>query len=393
MPKIDKRKTTIVILALAVYFVVAGLSYFVFSNFSTKIINTSTPSALTKISGDKLVFNETAPKTEACPLNGALYSKEQKNWWEGHRPLGVMIENHQNARPQSGLSSADVVYEVVAEGGITRFLSVFYCQDAGTVGPIRSARTYFLDFISEYGTNPLYTHVGGANQPGPADALSQIDSYGWGGYNDMNQFSIGFPTFWRDYNRLGHPTDTEHTMYSTTQKLWDYAKTNRGLSNVDKNGDSWDQGFVSYSFKDDASLSDRPAGQKVHLEFWSSTPDYFVDWNYDKTSNTYKRVNGGQPHIDLDNKQQLSAKNLVILFMQQYNANDGYENNVHLLYGDKGTGNAIVVMDGKKINATWRKDKRTSRTLLFDSNGSPIKLDRGLIWFSILPTDGVASIK
>src|SRR5581483_6816353 len=164
---------------------------------------------------------------------------------------------------------------------------------------------------------------------------------------------------------------------STTQKLWDYAKTNRGLSNVDKNGDSWDQGFVSYSFKDDASLSDRPAGQKVHLEFWSSTPDYFVDWNYDKTSNTYKRVNGGQPHIDLDNKQQLSAKNLVILFMQQYNANDGYENNVHLLYGDKGTGNAIVVMDGKKINATWRKDKRTSRTLLFDSNGSPIKLDRG----------------
>src|SRR5581483_1317594 len=192
MPKIDKRKTTIVILALAVYFVVAGLSYFVFSNFSTKIINTSTPSALTKISGDKLVFNETAPKTEACPLNGALYSKEQKNWWEGHRPLGVMIENHQNARPQSGLSSADVVYEVVAEGGITRFLSVFYCQDAGTVGPIRSARTYFLDFISEYGTNPLYTHVGGANQPGPADALSQIDSYGWGGYNDMNQFSIGF---------------------------------------------------------------------------------------------------------------------------------------------------------------------------------------------------------
>ena len=386
-----KQNIITAILAIVVFGILGLFSYFAFTKFSPTKTLTTAP-LQTPGSAGQLVFNPQAPKTEACPLNGVLYSKEQKNWWEQHRPLGVMIENHEDARPQSGLSSADVIYEAVAEGGITRFLAVFYCQDAGIVGPIRSARTYFLDFISEYGSNPLYTHVGGANAAGPADALSQIDEYGWGGYNDMNQFSIGFPVFWRDYNRLGHPAATEHTMYSTTQKLWDFAKNSRGLTNVDKNGDSWDKNFVKYSFKDDASVSDRPTSQKVHLEFWSSTPSYFVDWIYDKTSNLYKRVNGGKPHIDLDTGKQLTAKNIVVLYMRQSHALDGYEDNIHLLYADKGTGNALVFRDGKETKATWEKDSRTSRTLLFDTNGKPIKFDRGNIWFSILPTDGVVKV-
>jgi len=382
----NKQNLITIFFAIGIYILGAGISYIAFSNFSTSRKTVNSPSQ-TPAGAGQLVFDTAAPKTEACPLNGVLYSKQQKDWWSKHRPLGIMIENHENARPQSGLSFADVVYEVVAEGGITRFLSVYYCQDAGFVGPVRSARTYFLDFISEYGSFPLYAHVGGANQPGPADALSQIDDYGWGAYNDMNQFSIGFPTFWRDYNRLGHPTDTEHTMYSTTQKLWDFAKSSRGLSNVDKEGNSWDQNYVSYSFKDDAAFADRPAAQKLHFEAWSSMPLYFADWTYDKASNLYKRATGGKPHIDLDTNKQLTAKNVVTLFMSERNAFDGYENNVHLLYGTKGTGKAVVYRDGKKVEGTWRKDKRTSRTLLFDLNGDPIKFDRGNIWFTILPTD------
>ena len=180
-----------------------------------------------------------------------------------------------------GLSGADAIYEAVAEGGITRFLAIFYCQDAGEVGPVRSARTYFIDFMSEYGNYPLYAHVGGANQPGPADALGQLDTYGWTGYNDLNQFSIGFPTFWRDYGRLPNVA-TEHTMYSSVDKLWDYAATTRKLTNVDENGKSWDTNFVPYTFTDDAPASTRPISQSIHLEFWQSAgSDYFVDWKYD----------------------------------------------------------------------------------------------------------------
>ena len=150
-----------------------------------------------------------------------------------------------------------------------------------------------MDFASEYGQSPLYTHVGGANQDGPADALFQLTVYGWTGYNDLNQFSIGFPTFWRDYDRLGHPAATEHTMYSTTQKLWDFARTDRKLSDVDEKGEVWSKGFVPYVFKDDEDIANRPLAQIIHLEFWKTDPDYFADWTYDKASNSIVIGNTG----------------------------------------------------------------------------------------------------
>ena len=387
----SKNKLLSIVLVIIIYLVFAGASYVLFSeNPTASNMKTSVPVVGT--SGN-LAFDTTLPKTEACPVNGELYSKQQKDWWEQHRPLGIMIENHQDARPQSGLSSADVIYEAVAEGGITRFLSIFYCQSAEEVGPIRSARTYFLDFLSEYGAGPLYVHVGGANQDGPADALSQIEDYGWAGVNDLNQFSIGFPTFWRDYDRLGHPAATEHTMYSTTEKLLQFAATSRKLKVEDEDGVPWTKGFVPYSFKEDAPTSQRPSSQTIHLEFWTTDPAYAVDWIYEPIANIYKRNNGGVAHIDRNTGKQLTAKNIVVLTMVQTHANDGYENNQHLLYRTKGSGKANIFMDGKQIVGTWRKDSRTARTLLFDSTGSPIKFDRGTIWFEILPTDGILTVK
>lgn len=390
----NKNKILLVVFAVIIYLVSTVFSYLLFSKTISNQSLTSPLPAPTVGADGQLAFDDKLPKTEACPLNGVLYSKQQKQWWEKHRPLGVMIENHADARPQSGLTGADVVYEAVAEGGITRFLALFYCQDAGQVGPIRSARTYFIDFASEYGNFPLYAHVGGANQPGPADALSQLDTYGWTGNNDMNQFSIGFPTFWRDYDRLGHTAATEHTMYSTVQKLWDFAAKSRELTNVDSKGKSWDTSFIPYTFTDDASVSERGASQTVHLEFWESAgSSYFVDWTFDPKTNLYKRAVGGSAHIDRNNNKQITAKNIVVLSMVELNADDGYENNVHLLYKDKGTGKATIFKDGKQIKGTWQKDSRTGRTIVKDANGAQVKFDRGLIWFEILPTDGVLTVK
>ena len=79
--------------------------------------------------------------------------------------------------------------------------------------------------------------------------------------------------------------------------------------------------------------------------------------------------------------------------MQEENANDGYENNAHLLYDNKGTGKAFIFMDGKEIKGTWKKDSRTGRTLLFDGSGKGVKFNPGLIWFAILPTEGVITVK
>lgn len=381
-----------VILLLVLFVVSLGLSYAYFtfiSPASQKAVVITPPQKL--VTGG-VVFDQNLPKTQACPLDGELYSKQQEAWWQQHAPLGIMIENAVPARPQSGLSSADIVYEAVAEGGITRFLAIFYCQDAKEVAPVRSARVYYINWVSEYGKYPLYAHVGGANTPGPANALGLISHLGWDGYNDLNQFAIGFPTYWRDYNRLGHTVATEHTMVTTTTKLWDFAKTSRGITNVDKNGTPWNANFVKYTFKDDAPLSARPASQKIHIDFWSD-PEYAVDWTYDRTNNDYLRDNGGQPHLDLNTNKQITAKNVVVLFMNETNVDDGYMNNEHLEYNNIGSGKALVFRDGKEIQGTWKKTSRTARTMLYDENGNPVVFDRGPIWFEAQSLNSVVTVQ
>jgi hypothetical protein len=388
----NRNKIVIILTAVILYILSASASYLFFAKTTSNAFTSPLPAPTTGADGN-LVFNNNLPKTEACPINGTLYSKQQEQWWQKHRPLGVMIENSIDARPQSGLSGADTIYEAVAEGGITRFLAIFYCQDAGQVGPVRSARTYFIDFASEYADYPLYAHVGGANQPGPADALGQLSDYGWTNYNDLNQFSIGFPTFWRDYDRLPNVA-TEHTMYSSVNKLLEYAKTTRGLTNVDKDGNAWDKNFVPYTFGDDAALAQRTTSQAIHLEFWESAgAGYNIDWTYNPKTNLYARANGGQPHMDKNTGKQLAAKNVVVLKMVQLDANDGYAAGDHLLFKDKGTGKAVIFKDGKEIDGTWEKDNRTSRTIVMDASGKQIVFNRGLIWFEILPTDGVLTVK
>lgn len=373
----------ILVIALVSYIASAVVSFMIFSQLGVGL--KSTPVAQPKKTADgKLLFDPSLPKTEPCPLNGVKYSVQQREWWENHAPLGVMIENHTEARPQSGLTSADIVYEAIAEGGITRFLAIYYCQDAEVVGPVRSARTYFLDFISEYGPFPLYAHVGGANTPGPANALGQIVDYGWAEYNDLNQFSIGFPVFIRDYDRLGRTVATEHTVYSSTTKLWDYAREDRGITHENEDGEVWNEGYIPYKIKEDSPASARPTSQTVIYNFWDGYADYLVEWSYDSATNSYKRSNGGEPHTDLNNKQQIAAKNVVILFMRESRANDGYEGNLHMLYGTKGTGNATIFMDGEEIDATWSKKTRISKLELKDRRGQDIEFNPGQIWFSVV---------
>ncbi|NTU46853.1 DUF3048 domain-containing protein [Candidatus Roizmanbacteria bacterium] len=324
------------------------------------------------------------PRTEACPLNGGLYSKTQMQKWEKRRPLGVMIENHTEARPQSGLSSADVVYEAVAEGGITRFLSVYYCEDAKFVGPVRSARMYFLQLLEGYGNNPLYAHVGGANTPGDADALGTIEDLGWAGYNDLNQFSVPFPYFWRDYDRLPDRA-TEHTMYSETAKLWDFASKKRELTNVDAKGIAWNANFTPWTFKDDAINAERGTVTDVSFGFWdASISSYGVKWHYDKTSNSYKRENGGAPHVDKNTNKAIEVKNVIVVFAKESPANDGYEGG-HILYKVVGSGDGLLFQDGTSQKISWSKSKATSMMTFSDAAGKDVKLTRGKLFVEILP--------
>ena len=335
-------------------------------------VNIVTPfGSLTDVtSGD-----EEGVKDRPCPLNGALYTKNREQKWQERRPLGVMVENHVDARPTLGLSRADVIYEAVAEGGITRFLAVYLCQDAGDIAPVRSARTYFLDWVSEY--NALYAHVGGANTPGPADALGQIRQYG---ILDMDQFGLGFPTFWRGTDKLA-----PHNVHSTTQKLWE-AASERKFGPEDEDGTRWDENFTEWKFKDDASLETRGDQTPIIVPFWQQSPDYTVTWNYDKQANLYRRTHQDTAQNDPITNEQLSAKNLIVQFQTEKTANDGYPDG-HLLYGTTGTGSALVFLDGQVIKGKWVKKDRTSRTQFVDAQGKEIQLNRGMIWIETVPVD------
>ncbi len=343
--------------------------------------------------GEEEVSNE--PKTEECPINGEMLTKTQQKKWEARRPLGVMIENHKDARPQSGLSSADVVYEAVAEGGITRFLALYYCKDASYVGPVRSARIYFIKLLQEYGAYPLYAHVGGANcdaetgsgceNGAPADAIGTIRELGWEVYNDLNQFGVPFPYYWRDYERLPNRV-TEHTVYSSTSKLWQFAASKRDLTNVDEDGKAWDASFEKWKFMDGAKLADRGSVGKISFGFWNAfASDFAVTWTYDKTANSYKRGNGGVAHIDKNTGKQLETKNVVVVFAKESPANDGYEGG-HILYKITGSGDGLVFQNGEATKVTWQKDDEETRMKFYDENGKEISFVRGQIFVEILPT-------
>ncbi|MDO8573220.1 MAG: DUF3048 domain-containing protein [Candidatus Daviesbacteria bacterium] len=370
----------LVILGVVFYSSSSAVSYSIFKSIGSSPITKerSSPTASLPTAADPMAEDPSEPKTETCPLNGSSHTKKAKSFWEKRRPLAVMIENHTEARSQSGLSSADVVYEAVAEGGITRFMAIFYCNLSDVqVGPVRSARTYFLDWLVEY--DALYAHVGGANTPGPADALSQIIKYG---VKDLNQFSIGFPVFWRDYQRLGRSVATEHTMYSTTAKLWEVG-AKRGWTATNSAGLRWDEDFVAWKFKDPATSSGQVTNIKVN--FWDSQGGYDVNWVYDVALGSYKRKNGGSDQVDLNNKTQLNSKVVIVQFEKESNANDGYPGNVHLLYGTIGSGKALVFQDGNVTEGKWIKTNRLSRTKYVDKNNKEIELNKGQIWIQTVP--------
>lgn len=365
---LSNSKLKILIGVIMLYAVSTGVSYAAFSLFLESPVNIDTPFGnLTDVTSN----GDEGLKDQPCPLNGAMYTNTRKDLWDKRRPLGVMVENHVDARPTLGLSRSDIIYEAIAESGITRYLALFLCQDAGDIAPIRSARTYYIDWLSEY--DAAYSHVGGANRPGPANALGQIRDYG---IKDMDQFGLGYPTYWRGTDKLA-----PHNVHSTTKKLWEAAEE-RGFGVEDENGVRWDENFTTWKFKDESSLDRRGDQKPITVPFRDNSPDYTVIWNYDKEANMYRRLHGEIPQIDPITNEQLSAKTLIVQFVKEKFLND---EEGHLLYTTIGSGKALIFIDGNVIEGKWNKSDRVARTKFTDTKGKEIELNRGQIWIQSIP--------
>lgn len=395
------KKIYIVLGILGLYLISTGVSWAVFS-YLTSEPEIQLDQGDIKTSRSRI--NPNLPKTEICPINGKKFSKDERTIWEERRPITAIIENSEEARPQSGLSRADVVYEAVAEGGVTRFLAVFYCGAAAEdvkIAPLRSARIYFVNWAAGYGKSPIFLHIGGANNfcntcPGgvklrgqvarEVDAYAALDKLGWraGQYgNDFDGgYNIGYPVIVRNQYRLTQePAKWEHSVEVSLDLAYQEAKK-RNFEFKDKDNVSWNQNFKEWRFSE-GKASPSSQASDISFSFWNNKPDYDIEWKYDSSANVYKRFNGGKAHIDWEfDKPQITASNLVIMFVKEKGPVDS---EVHMFYENIGQGEALIFQNGEKIEATWKKVSQLDREVFYDKNGKEISFVEGNIWIEAVP--------
>jgi hypothetical protein len=310
------------------------------------------------------------------PLNGVYVTNQsilQKP------PLAVMIENYYpDARPQMGLDEADLVYENQVEGGITRFMAVFLANSPTMVGPIRSARLYYISWA--LGIGAIYTHWGGniyALEKLQNTAIPSIDGIDFGAPG----CSTSGYTFCRSSQRLA-----PHNAYGNTVNMWSYAQSQGLYSASDAQLGS---NITPYKFANTPKQSLLGAnGSSINITF-SSNPDYNVQWIYNQSNNNYIRYNGGTLQYDALNNQEVVAKNVVVMYVSGSESSypgDGTTEPYSLIWilNTTGSGKATIFNNGQEIQGTWTKSSDTSRMTFTDSNGNPITFQRGTIWFEIL---------
>jgi len=313
-------------------------------------------------------INVRAVAPPAAPIAGLLdgvpMSEAERRAHANVLPVAVMVDNYPDARPQYGLGQAEIVYEALVEGGITRFMAVYWRNDAARIQPVRSARTQFLPLALEL--DAVYAHVGSAAEDGAANADAQMRE--WGVRSVDEDGSGGAIT--RDPERQAPKnavTSTDGLIALSRSLRWATSPRTR-----------------PWSFKDDGGAAGPPV-QALDLDFDLAGINggaFAVRWQYDPSTNRYLRGQGGAPQRDAATGEQLAARNVIVQVCDVHPAGD---RSGHVLYTTEGSGQALVLLDGRMVQATWRKDGRDQRTRYYDAAGHEIALNRGNTWVELVP--------
>lgn len=308
----------------------------------------TTPPAVAKKEEKK---EETPPPPKFySPLTGLEVSKEQSE-----RPVtAIMIENSPDARPQSGVINAGVVFEAIAEGGITRYLCLYQEMMPGLIGPVRSLRPYYLDWAAAF--DPSIVHVGGS-----ANALTEVRS---GKYKDADQFFNG-GYFWRATDRYA-----PHNVYTSGEKM-DQLNQAKGYAAST---------FTAFRRKA-AAPSPTPNATKINVDV--SGPLYNSAYNYDTATNTYYRFLNGKPDNNREGGQIHPNVVIVLKIPHTLVYEDGYRESLTTI----GSGEAVIFQDGAFAPVTWNKADKKSQITFTDVSGAPVKLNPGITWITAIPTN------
>ena len=287
-----------------------------------------------------------------------------------HRlPLAIMIDDHQLARPQSGISSASIVYQAPVEGDADRYMYVFQEGTATDIGPVRSARPYFVYWANEY--KALFGHYGG-----DAQSLLKIIPANAGSIYNMDALNLGSCPYHRIATRPG-----PHNAYTNTAAL---------IGCLPKRGYPVTfQKLPTRPFRDDLPLAERPTSQVISIAY----PTGAIGYEYDIGSDSYRRLVGGKLQIDPANKQQVLARSIVVMYQTDTIDPHSEPGHARPAVGNVGSGKAIVFQEGSAIAATWKKASNTALTRFYDLSGDEIALVRGAIFMQSVPPTWAVKVK
>jgi hypothetical protein len=302
----------------------------------------------------QLSFSNGVPKPDPVyysPLTGVKVKDEAAT---KQLVTALMMENSPDARPQSGIKESGVVYEAIAEGGITRFLLLYQESKPKLIGPVRSLRMYYLDWATPYDAS--IAHIGGS-----AKALKTVRN---GSYKDIDQF-FNAGAYWRVSDRYA-----PHNVYTDFKHL---DKLNRSKGFTSSNFDSFPRG--------DGEPAKKPNATRINVSISSDT--YNSSYRYNKKNNNYTRSQGGATHKDREKGSITPKVVIVIKVSMQTVMEDGYREQIKT----SDTGQAYVFQNGTVQKGTWKKTSRKAQIQFLDKNGKQIELNRGQTWITALPKD------
>ena len=285
------------------------------------------------------------------------------------RPYAVMINNIGAARPyHTGLQDAYLVYEIVVEGGITRYLALFKDKTNEVVGNVRSARHYYLDYVLE--NDAYYVHWGWS--PQAQSDISTLD------IDNLNGLIYSSPYFFR---QKISGVNTEHTAFTNLSELANLAdrlgyrkETNKDL-------------LLNYSATSVELSSDATDATNIDLKYSGSSTTNYV---YDSEAKVYKQLVNNKEHTDYETKEQYTVKNIIAY--QVGNTTITGDNKGRQDLDNIGSGTGYFITEGKSIPITWEKDSRSQQTVYRYEDGTEITVNDGNTWIHIIPKSGKISI-
>mgnify|MGYP001256366900 CR=1 FL=1 len=307
-------------------------------------------------------YHGTEPSREGMarsPLSGLWIPEEDA----ARRPVSVMINNMKKALPQSGISQAEIIYETLAEGEITRLLAVFQTLDSEKIGPVRSARHYYLDFAFDH--DALYVHYGGS--PQAYNDVVVLKSPALNGLSYLDEIMC-----WRDPARMAIRGMYEHSVYTNGEKL----------------RQAWDT--VGYRYETDQppmfAFSEKPVeltGQRAEMVVLPFSRSYIGEFRWDPGLNQYLRSMSGNDQIDEETGEVLRVTNLLVQFTD-----------IWVIAGDPagrrdmtliGSGAGLYITGGKMVPVHWSKADHWTSTRWTLESGEPLVMSPGKTWISVFP--------